>query len=762
VNAIKLLSLMLWALVSVANLSVAAHFYVNAAAQPGGNGVSWETAFRYLQDALDQTVSGRGDKVWIAAGIYHPDEGANVIRGDRRASFYLKDGVSLYGGFEGGETSIDNRDWELNEVVLSGKIFQEQIYWSLSICTIEPYGEVTLDGIKVSGGNANGSGSGEVTAAAIYSTSDYFITVKNSKFSNHSSIAGGSIAWGGTWLVHNSTFNENYGIAIAAGDWTITDSTFSNNFYTVSLNGFRKVSNSTFQGNQGSVATGGIWEVVSSSFSGNVAANEYHGGVSRGGEWKVSDSIFYGNSSAWKGGVAHSGTWDVVNSVFESNSSVEGGVAHDAVWNVKNSTFENNSADFGGVANMGTWSTSNCIFAGNTANNGAVAYRGTWTVTNSSFVRNIATESGMVQFGRWIITNSIVDASNISSTGKVFVDMALLRDTLDTAPSPISIRGTNLIQGGLSVITMNSLAGPGTLDLGSSNLLDADPLFVAPMNLIGPDGIHGTADDGLRLQAGSPAIGMGNLYFLPLDIHDLDNDGITEEPVPFDRAGFRRIQDDTLDLGAYEFGDETSPLLSLTISSTVGGNSSRSGLRNFSFGESVEVTATAEPGFIFQGWTGTIVSSNSTINIIIDQNHSLTAIFEPDLADDDGDGLTNYEEIIVYGTDPNNADTSGDGINDGQALAAGLNPLINYSPVLELIRLNPGQFDLHSEDSIRDMRIGGFVLSVTEDGYIAIRFNILESDDLQNWSLLEQITRDIEMPNGKNFYRIQAQGRHER
>ena len=35
------------------------------------------------------------------------------------------------------------------------------------------------------------------------------------------------------------------------------------------------------------------------------------------------------------------------------------------------------------------------------------------------------------------------------------------------------------------------------------------------------------------------------------------------------------------------------------------------------------------------------------------------------LADSDGDGLTDLEEIMIYHTDPNNADTDGDGLSDG-------------------------------------------------------------------------------------------------
>ena len=41
--------------------SYADRIYVSAGASEEGDGSSWEMAYRYLQDALDQTVAGRGD-----------------------------------------------------------------------------------------------------------------------------------------------------------------------------------------------------------------------------------------------------------------------------------------------------------------------------------------------------------------------------------------------------------------------------------------------------------------------------------------------------------------------------------------------------------------------------------------------------------------------------------------------------------------------------------------------------------------------------
>ena len=44
-------------------------------------------------------------------------------------------------------------------------------------------------------------------------------------------------------------------------------------------------------------------------------------------------------------------------------------------------------------------------------------------------------------------------------------------------------------------------------------------------------------------------------------------------------------------------------------------------------------------------------------------------------ADSDSDGLTDIEELKIYGTDPKNPDTDGDGYSDGDEVKNGYNPL---------------------------------------------------------------------------------------
>ena len=562
----------------------AAVIYVDADATAGGDGSSWASAFNYLQDALDQTVASQGDEVWIAEGTYFPDDGASVTVGDRTASFTLKDGVALYGGFVGTETSLVERDWDTYVTTLSGKIFTEQIYWSLHVCTVVAGGSVTFDGVAVTGGNANGSGTGENGAGAVYSSlSNYQVAAANCTFSGNTATTYGGVAYSGTWTVSNSSFSEN-----------------------------------TADGN-GGVAHSGTWTVSNSSFSGNTATYPFAG---QGGN----------------GGVAYNGSWTVVNSTFSGNSaSTNGGVM------------------------SGTWTVSNSSFSGNTADGGGVAHSGTWTVGNSIF-----------------------DATNSVQDGFIFRSLSVFKNTTDSSPSPISPRGMNLIQGGLAAINGSSI------ELGTGYVIDADPLFVDTSDPDGADNIWGTADDGLRLQAGSPTLGQGNINLLPLDTLDVDDDGVTDEPVPLDLAGFLRIQDGSLDLGAYEYGESTEQMFTLTTAAGAGGSVSPAGTQNYSDGSSLTLTATASAGYLFSNWTGTDDELTNPLSVTLNQNRTITATFSADTNDNDGDGLTNYQEIVIYGSNPELEDSSGDELTDKEVVDAGFDPTVSYATITDLV---PGMED---------------------------------------------------------------------
>jgi len=58
---------------------------------------------------------------------------------------------------------------------------------------------------------------------------------------------------------------------------------------------------------------------------------------------------------------------------------------------------------------------------------------------------------------------------------------------------------------------------------------------------------------------------------------------------------------------------------------------------------------------------------------------------DPDRFDTDNDGLSDGDEVYFYGTGPLTADTDGDGVSDGDEVKAGTNPLVSDVPELLLL-----------------------------------------------------------------------------
>jgi uncharacterized repeat protein (TIGR02543 family) len=92
-------------------------------------------------------------------------------------------------------------------------------------------------------------------------------------------------------------------------------------------------------------------------------------------------------------------------------------------------------------------------------------------------------------------------------------------------------------------------------------------------------------------------------------------------------------------------------------------------------GATATASATPNPGYAFTGWKGDATGADNPLSVLMDTNKSITADFGPDNSDDDNDGLTNYQEIVTYGTDPDLSDTDHDGMNDFQEIEAGRDPL---------------------------------------------------------------------------------------
>ncbi|MFV0468084.1 MAG: T9SS type A sorting domain-containing protein [Dysgonomonas sp.] len=69
-------------------------FFITETGSGSKNGTSWEEASNKLQETIDNAQSG--DVIWVAAGTY-------------KGGFFMKEGVSVFGGFSGNETQLSQR-----------------------------------------------------------------------------------------------------------------------------------------------------------------------------------------------------------------------------------------------------------------------------------------------------------------------------------------------------------------------------------------------------------------------------------------------------------------------------------------------------------------------------------------------------------------------------------------------------------------------------------------------------------------------------
>ncbi len=98
-------TVLLFVLVSGPIAAAQTIYHVDDDAAPGGDGLSWATAYDTLPPAL--TAAQPGDHIWVAAGTYV-------------GNFTLALGVEMYGGFAGTETLLEQRDWTTHETILDG------------------------------------------------------------------------------------------------------------------------------------------------------------------------------------------------------------------------------------------------------------------------------------------------------------------------------------------------------------------------------------------------------------------------------------------------------------------------------------------------------------------------------------------------------------------------------------------------------------------------------------------------------------------
>ncbi len=113
-------------------------WYVNDDGDAGNGCTSWLDACPELQTAL--SLAGDGDQIWLAEGTYRPDYDVNIGQhtGDREASFHLISGVALYGGFDGTESTLEERAGLFDQTILTGDLNGDDAPNESDCCAAHP------------------------------------------------------------------------------------------------------------------------------------------------------------------------------------------------------------------------------------------------------------------------------------------------------------------------------------------------------------------------------------------------------------------------------------------------------------------------------------------------------------------------------------------------------------------------------------------------------------------------------------------------
>ena len=288
--------------------------YVDIDATGGNNGSSWTNAFTDLQDGIDLAVSGV--EVWLAEGTYTPGVSHSDI-------LLPKKGVRVFGGFAGGETIRQQRDWIVHPTNLSGEIGSaaatDNCYHVVRAEASNP--TAMLNGLTITRGYANGSFPDD-QGGGVRARGGGVTLANVTLIDNYSSTGGGgAFQLTGTIKAYNCNFVNNttvfeggayYASVTAAQPQTLVNCVF--------------IGNTAFRGGGIALADAGLQPVlVNLSLSGNSATSEGGGiYVNTSIQYTIHNSILWGNTGPNPQISAYAGVnWPIVN-----YSIVQGGWTH--------------------------------------------------------------------------------------------------------------------------------------------------------------------------------------------------------------------------------------------------------------------------------------------------------------------------------------------------------------------------------------------------------------------------------------------------
>lgn len=333
--------------------------FVDDNAVGAANGTNWTDAYPLLQDAL--TAAQPGDDIWVAEGVYRPDQGGGQTPGDRFATFSMKSGVRLFGGFAGGEATLSQRAGLFETTILSGDLNGDDSGVGMNDNSLHVAradlvdNTAVLDGFMVTAGNATVSLQDD--GAGMYITNASPL-VRDCRFeNNHCTDDGAAVTSINSSLpvFVRCSFVANVATDVGGAFWT----------HAQSLPSFI---NCAFIGNRSGDLGGALYQfqntnqpmpLIGCLFSGNFAAN--NGGamyVSSGITDCVGTTFANNRAGLQAGGIFAKSTTRVTGSIFWGNTDGSGGSQLAQVGGSTPAVFDYNcvqglTGSLGGVGNIG-------------------------------------------------------------------------------------------------------------------------------------------------------------------------------------------------------------------------------------------------------------------------------------------------------------------------------------------------------------------------------------------------------------------------